>query len=62
MEYVYNSTELPAGNSTLAIGGFSCFADSFVTAESSVLRISIVLKSLPIANLQTVSHHLKKQH
>ncbi len=26
------------GNSTLAIGGVSCSADSFVVAESSVLR------------------------
>jgi hypothetical protein len=28
-------------NSTLAIGGVSCSADSFVVAESSVLRINI---------------------
>jgi hypothetical protein len=27
-----------AANSTFAIGGFSCSADSFVVAESSVLR------------------------
>ena len=26
-------------NSTFAIGGVSCFADSFVVAESSVLRM-----------------------
>ena len=31
----------PAGNSTFAIGGVSCSADSFVVAESSVLRINI---------------------
>jgi hypothetical protein len=30
-----------AGNSTFAIGGVSCSADSFVVAESSVLRINI---------------------
>ena len=30
-----------ATNSTFAIGGVSCTADSFVVAESSVLRISI---------------------
>jgi len=31
----------PAGNSTFAIGGVSCSADSFVVAESFVLRINI---------------------
>jgi hypothetical protein len=31
----------PAGNSTFAIGGFSCFADTFVVRESSVLRMNI---------------------
>ncbi|MCX8472272.1 MAG: hypothetical protein ORN85_01345 [Sediminibacterium sp.] len=31
----------PAGNSTLAIGGVSCTADSFVVVESFVLRINI---------------------
>lgn len=30
-----------AGNSTFAIGGVSCSADSFVVAESSVLRMNI---------------------
>jgi len=30
-----------AANSTFAIGGVSCSADSFVVAESSVLRINI---------------------
>ena len=29
------------GNSTFAIGGVSCSADSFVVAESFVLRINI---------------------
>jgi hypothetical protein len=32
---------MPAGNSTFAIGGVSCSADSFVVIESSVLRINI---------------------
>ena len=32
---------LPAANSTFAIGGVSCSADSFVVAESSLLRINI---------------------
>ncbi|MCI9844551.1 hypothetical protein [Flavobacterium pectinovorum] len=31
--------ENPAYNSTFAIGGVSCSADSLVVAESSVLRI-----------------------
>jgi hypothetical protein len=31
-------TEMPAHNSTLAIGGVSSPLDSFVVAESSVLR------------------------
>jgi hypothetical protein len=30
-----------AGNSTFAIGGVTCSADSFVVAESSVLRMKI---------------------
>ena len=30
-----------AYNSTFAIGGVSCSADTFVVAESSVLRINI---------------------
>jgi hypothetical protein len=30
---------MPAGNSTFAIGGVSCSADSLVVAESFVLRI-----------------------
>ena len=33
--------EITAANSIFAIGGVSCSADSFVVAESSVLRISI---------------------
>ena len=30
--------DMAAANSTFAIGGVSCFADSLVVAESSVLR------------------------
>ncbi len=33
-----------ATNRTFAIGGFLCSADSFVVAESSVLRINICAK------------------
>jgi hypothetical protein len=41
-----NTTErMPATNSTFAIGGVSCSADTFVQAESSVLRINICGKN-----------------
>ena len=46
----------PAGNSTLAIGGVSSPLDSFVVAESSVLRTNFCAKSPPIANLQNVTN------
>lgn len=35
----------PTANSTFAIGGVSCSADSFVVAESSVLRIKFSCKN-----------------
>ena len=35
----------PAVNSTFAIGGVSCSADSLVVAESSVLRVNICGKN-----------------
>jgi len=35
---------MPATNSTFAIGGVSCSADSFVVTESAVLRINICAK------------------
>ena len=35
------TVRMPAGNSTFAIGGVSCSADSFVVKESFVLRINI---------------------
>ncbi len=38
---IYPDDRTPAGNSTFAIGGVSCSADSFVVAESSVLRTGI---------------------
>ena len=49
--------EARTDNSTLAIGGVSCSADSLVVAESSVLRTTSVLKSPPIANPQNVTGH-----
>jgi len=36
---------MAAANSTFAIGGVSCSADSFVVAESSVLRMNICAKN-----------------
>ncbi len=41
-------------NSTLAIGGVSSPLDSFVVAESSVLRTNFCGENPPIANLQNV--------
>jgi hypothetical protein len=37
----YGRQRSTGGNSTFAIGGVSCSADSFVVAESSVLRMNI---------------------
>jgi len=37
----FDREKSPAGNSTFAIGGVSCFADSLVVAESFVLLINI---------------------
>jgi hypothetical protein len=36
---------MPAGNSTYPKGGVSCFSDTFVVAESSVLRIKFSAKN-----------------
>jgi len=47
----------PAGNSTYPKGGVSCFADTFVQAESSVLRMKFSGKNpalLVAANRQSV--------
>ncbi len=41
---IFKALRLPAANSTLAIGGVSSPLDSFVVAESSVLRINICAK------------------
>jgi hypothetical protein len=51
-----------AYNSTFAIGGLQCSADSCVVAESSVLRMNICGEKPPIANLQNVIGNLKIQH
>ena len=36
----------PTANITFAIGGVSCFADSFTVTESSMLRINICAENL----------------
>ena len=41
MKTLLDYTKKPAYNSTFAIGGISCSADSFGVTESSVLLISI---------------------
>ena len=46
-------------NSTLAIGGVTSPIDTFVVAESSVLRMKFSAKSPPIANLQNVIANFK---
>ena len=46
-------------NSTLAIGGVTSPIDTFVVAESSVLRMKFSAKSPPIANLQNVMGKFK---
>jgi len=49
--------EARTGNSTYPKGGVSCFADTFVQAESSVLRMKFCGKSPALrvaANRQTV--------
>jgi hypothetical protein len=43
-------------NSTLAIGGVSSPVDSFLVAESSVLRTNFCAEKPTIVNLQTVSY------
>lgn len=36
-----SENEMPAATNTFAIGAVSCFADSFVVAESAVLQMNI---------------------
>lgn len=45
--------EMPATNSTFAIGGAYYSANNFVFNESLVLRINICAKSALLKNLQT---------
>jgi hypothetical protein len=48
---------MAAANSTFAIGGVSCSADSFVVIKVWFSASTFVVKSPPIANLQTVSNN-----
>ena len=48
-------------NSKLAMGGVSSPFDSFVVEESSVLRTNFCAEKPPIANLQNVMPHFKRQ-
>ena len=41
LTHTLSMTKSTGHNSTFAIGGVSCSADSFVVAESSVLRMNI---------------------
>ena len=45
MTLIVYRKESRTGNSTYPKGGVSCFADSFVVAENSVLRIKFSVKS-----------------
>ncbi|NGZ45464.1 hypothetical protein EWU23_13345 [Cytophagaceae bacterium 50C-KIRBA] len=46
LHYGLRTDRRAAGSSTFAIGGVSCLPDSFVVADSSVLRINISGKNL----------------
>jgi len=54
-------TKSPAGNSTFAIGGGSCSADSLVVAESFALRINISGKK-PAHRKAAKRQAVKKPH
>ncbi len=59
---LHEQRNLAAYNSTFAIGGASCSADSFAVAESFVLRIKFSGKIPPIANLPNVSGNYSKNY
>ena len=54
---VLRTDESPAGNSTLAIGGVSSPLDSFVVAESSVLRTNFCAENA--AHRQSAKRYLQ---
>ncbi len=41
MNFIDNDRSRAAANSTFAIGGVTCFYDTFVVNESAVLRMNI---------------------
>jgi hypothetical protein len=51
---------ITAHNSTFAIGGVSCSTDSFVVAESSVLRMNICGEKPTFLKLKSVIPKMKK--
>ncbi len=59
LTHTLSMTKSTGHNSTFAIGGVSCSADSLVVAESFVLRINISGKIPPIANLPNVMGNFK---
>ena len=56
-DYSTGKNKNRTANSTLPIGGVSSQLDSFVVAEVQFSEPTFVLKSPPIANLQTVGSH-----
>ncbi len=52
---------ITAANKGFAIAGVPCLADTFVQAESFVLRTKFSAKNPAIANPQTVSSHWPNQ-
>ena len=50
---------MPAHNSTYPKGGVSCFADTFVQAESSVLRMKFCVKRPQPREAPNVGRKLK---
>ena len=56
----FNDRRKPTANSTFAIGGVSCSADSLVVAESSVLRIKFSGKNP--AHRKSATRYLQRAH
>lgn len=50
----------PAGNSTFAKGGVSCAKDTFVVAESSVLRMKLSAKNPALRVAAKRNHQIIK--
>ena len=61
MQNIQRTERKTTANNTFAIGRVSCSADSFVVAESAVLRTNICGKIPPIANLQPAIGNFPKK-